>query len=339
MILHVRLAAAAATCLLLGASAPTPPPGALSSAILRGLEYVYRSSLDAAHFREQSSDYMWCFFTVAHTARDPVVAAAALRMGRERAATWHRQHRTVPPRASADDVLELVAGAYVADRLGIPDERLRSQLRVAARRYSADAYLHFNPKIEPPPSDIPDCDGCTSGAQMRSRYDMFLDALIATYFGDAYGVRLGASYRDVIRWLPRLRPYVASPRDDLVDVFYAATHVVYTQNSYGEKRVSVRVLPQEFAFIRRALPAAIAAQDPELVGKAIDTMKAFGYGEREPLIRRGMAYLIASQHRDGGWSTSRDYYTRYHSAWTAIDALRDYRFGTEVRQLTEVPGA
>jgi hypothetical protein len=206
-------------------------------------------------------------------------------------------------------------------------------LGIAARRFTAKDYLRFDPKIEPPRSDVAACDRCTRKA---SRYDVFLSALVVTYFGDAYGVRLGASYPDVLRWLPRMRPYPVS-KDELDDAFFAVSHVVYTLNGYGAKRVAPHLLPDELALLRRGLAAGIAQRDAETVGEGLDTLKAFGERRDEALIGRGTAYLVASQRRDGAWGDSSDAYSRYHSAWTGIDGLRSYRFRSEVRRLPEVP--
>ena len=42
--------------------------------------------------------------------------------------------------------------------------------------------------------------------EWRSRYDVWSGALVTTYTGDGLGVTMGASYSDVLRWLPAMRP-------------------------------------------------------------------------------------------------------------------------------------
>jgi hypothetical protein len=106
--------------------------------------------------------------------------------------SWRKSHPHVPPDATAAEIYTLVSGAYAADRLGFPDRRFKAELRRAAPRFITRDYLGFDAAREPPPANAPD------------RYDMWSDALITTYFGDAYGIRLGASYRDVVQWLPHL---------------------------------------------------------------------------------------------------------------------------------------
>src|SRR5258708_4160328 len=81
---------------------------------------------------------------------------------------------------------------------------LRVSLALLVFVFGTESALHagsqenqhaFDAAREPPPANAPD------------RYDTWSGALITTFFGDAYGVRLGASYQDVLQWLPRFRPY------------------------------------------------------------------------------------------------------------------------------------
>ena len=56
--------------------------------------------------------------------------------------------------------------------------------------------------------------------------------------------------------------------------------------------------------------------------------------ENDPLIAQGMQYLLSKQRPDGTWvGDADDVYTAYHSAWTSIDGLRDYRFRGKARKL------
>jgi hypothetical protein len=267
------------------------------------------------------SDLLWCFYTISHTSRDRGLSASAARAGRELARRWRASHQHVPPDADADEIYTVVMGAYAADLLGVPLPRLKPELRAAAARFSANDFLGFDAQRQPPSPDDP------------MRYDTWLDALIRTYFGDAYGVLLGAHYSDVIKWLPRFRPFDGHDEDIEFDAFYAVTHVIYTLNGYNERRVSPSILPAEVAFLRRKLDLAIADDDPQMVGEALDSLKAAGF-ENDRQVKKGMDYLVAAQLDDGAWvEPEDDVYTAYHSAWTGIDGLRDYRYGGTVRKL------
>jgi hypothetical protein len=168
---------------------------------------------------------------------------------------------------------------------------------------------------------------------MMSPYAVWVDAMTRTYIGERYGVRLGASYRDVIRWAPTMRPYPAYARTSMNAYWavYAVTHIVYTLNDYSLYRLSPRWLPDEFIFLKRNLERAIDEEDPETMGEFLDTLKAFGLADNHALIRKGISYLLSSQNADGSWGDvdAKDIYKRYHPTWTAIDGLRDYAWRGE----------
>jgi hypothetical protein len=316
---------------------------ARARAARRGLKAIYRSSLAAKAFAADGEDYLWAFYNVAVTAADPTLSDMALRMGEERARHWRRLNPHVPAKAGAGRVYLLAAAARCADRLIEPDPRMHEGLARAAARFTADDFLSFDPTREAPPSDVPEtCDRCghdnARGATrcrycgerltMQSPYDVFSTALIVTYVGESYGVRLGASFPDVIACLPDLRPFHGydGGRNDAFDAeAYAVTHVVYTLNDYSVFRLSPAWLPQEFAFLNGNIDAVTAAGDGELLGEFLDTLKSFGRtGEDDAQLGRAEDYLLRTQHRDGSWGDQ-----PYHPTWTAVDGLRDYAFRGE----------
>jgi len=146
--------------------------------------------------------------------------------------------------------------------------------------------------------------------------------------GERYGVKLGASYGDAIRWLPTMRPYPPLSRgyDDFIWAVYAVTHVVYTLNGYSTYRLSPRWLPAEFEFLKDSLDDIIELQDTDAAGEVLDSLKSFGLSDRHPLIRRGVDFLLATQNADGSWGDveAEDIYDRYHPTLTAVNGLRDY---------------
>lgn len=291
------------------------------AAIEHALTFLHTTASDDANVAKYGADLLWCFYTISHTSRDRKLSKSAADMGRELARRWRKSHQHVPPDVTAHEIYLMVSGAYSADLLGVPDPRLKAELRKAARRFNTRDYLGFDAPREPPSPDDP------------NRYDTWTGALITTYFGDAYGVRLGARYRDVVKWLPRFRPFDGHDEDMEFDAFYAVTHVVYTLNRYHEHRIAPSLLPEELRFIRLKLDKAIADEDPEMVGEALDCLKAAGF-ENDPLVSKGMEYLVSSQLADGAWAEEEDdVYTAYHSAWTGIDGLRDYHFHGTVKKL------
>jgi hypothetical protein len=135
----------------------------------------------------------------------------------------------------------------------------------------------------------------------------------------------------VIRWLPAMRPYrgrEGGANPEFIDEVYAVSHVVYTQSEYSAYRLSPRLLPDEFDFLKANLKEAIALRDPETMGEFLDSLKSFGLADSDPLIRTGVEYLLATQNADGSWgdAKAKDIYRRYHPTWAAIDGLRDYKW-------------
>lgn len=324
-------------------SRKTEPNTARKRAIDRGLDFIYRTACEPENFDEYGFDYLGCFHCIASTSKHRKLRQTARVMGRERARHWRRQNPNVPHDASADDVVCLVYGSYAADSLGVRDDRMKEQIRKAATKFTATDYFGFDPATEPPPQDLPDecrcemmndrgrrtCVECRRRLTMSARYAVWQDALVGTYMGDCYGVRLGTSYADVIKWLPTMRPYPDFvPKDDwgFYDATYAVTHVVYTLNSYSCYQLSRTWLSAEYSFLKQNLTHAIVMEDPETMGEFLDTLKSFGMTENHPLILKGTDYLLATQNSDGSWGDMEadDIYNRYHPTWTAIDGLREY---------------
>ena len=318
-------------------------------AIRRGLRFIYTTATDPGSFKEYGSDYLWCFYEIAATSSDRELSGLARNMGEERARHWRAEHAAVPPDATADDIADLVYGSHAAERLGVPDDRMKRDLLRDACRYRPEDYLQFDPRKEPPPGDIPKpcgkcgasnrrgsrvCRRCGSVLEMTSPYDVLLDALVTTYFGDSYGVQLGGSVADITQWLPCMRPYRGRDGGKNAgwwEEAYAVTHVIYALNGYNRLRLRPEWLPGEFAFLRANLKETIATDDPESTGEFLDTLKSFGLTEGDPLIRAGAEFVLSRQNPDGSWGDpgTSDIYARYHPTWTAIDGLRDYAWRPE----------
>ena len=74
-----------------------------------------------------------------------------------------------------------------------------------------------------------------------------------------------------------MRPYRAraeSSDDEFYDTVFSITHVIYTLNDYGRRRLSPRKLPDEFAYLKGNLKEAIAMRNPEMLGEFLDTLKS-----------------------------------------------------------------
>ena len=325
-------------------------------AIRRGLQFIYRTSLGRKNFEEYGSDYLWCFFTLGRAIEDDGMRRMATRMGRERARVWRQTHRVLPEEADANTVADFVFGSDAADSLGVRDEALKEKLRAIAARYRARDYLSFDPLTEPPPTDVPEecehdgtqnprgtkyCRLCKRPLEMKSRYDVWYDALITTYSGDHYGVKLGARYSDVLKWLPTMRPYRGKEdgeNRDFVEEVYAITHIVYTLNDYSVYRLSPQLLPEEFQFLKANLHEAIKERDADMLGEFMDSLRSLGLTTNDADIRAGMEYYLKHQNRDGSWGNLRekDIYDRYHPTWNAVAGLSEYAWRGEGLSFPEI---
>jgi hypothetical protein len=318
------------------------------TAIRRGLNFIYRTAIKPEGFDSYGSLLTCCFALVGSTSRDAGLRRLARSRARKLAQRWSHLHPVVPPDASTSLVLDFVMLRYALSRLGVRDAVLNAQMRVAARRFSAEDLLGFNPVSEAPASDLPYpcgcglknrrgrtfCKQCKQRLATQSRYRVWMEALANTYVSGRCGVLLGAHYPDVLKWLPTMRPYPVSAAVDvetLRDAIYAVTHIVYTLNDYGTYRLSPRWLPREFAFLKANVAGACERKDPEVLGELLDSLKAFGLSAGHPLIMRGTEYLLARQNEDGSWGDpdEENIRTRCHTTWTAIDGLRTYAWRGE----------
>lgn len=311
-------------------------------AIEKALNYIYELACDEERFKEWGHDMLCCFHGIAATSSDSRLKKMARQMGRERAARWRLDNSEVPEDADAGTIINLVFGCLSADRLGVRDKGIKTEIKAAAGRLSAEDYYWFDPSKEPPPADVPEdcecgaansrgataCGECRASLVMKSPYLVWTDALIMTYMGERYGARLGASYSQAIKWLPHMKPFPVRNRGanpDFSHAVYAVTHVVYTLNDYSKYRLSPSIFCDEFEFLKSNLEEVVALEDPEMMGEFLDAVRAFGLSDFDPLVRAGMDFLLSRQNTNGSWGEkTEEVYRQYHPTWTAIDGLREY---------------
>jgi len=325
------------------------------TSIKRGLDFIYRVAITTDCFDSYGNLLICCFALVGATSRDPSLRQLARSRAKKLAQRWGRAHPSVPPDASSDLVLDFVLVRYALSRIGLRDLALNAQMRTAAKRFSAQDLLGFNPVSEPPANDLSYacdcglknqrgrtfCKQCRRRLEIQSRYRVWMRALASTYVSGRCGILLGARYLDVLKWLPTMRPFPVCAGENvefLRDAIYAVTHIVYTLNDYGTYRLRPSWLPREFAFLKANVASACERKDPELLGELLDSLKAFGLRASHPLIMRGTGYLVAEQNEDGSWGDpdEENIRTRCHTTWTAIDGLRTYAWRGERLSRPEV---
>ena len=314
-----------------------------TQAIERGVDFIYRVACNQKNFRAYGA-YLACFFPLlASTAKSISLQRKASEIGHKVALRWQDKSPTLSARASPESVCRFVIASSATDHFGLFNTALKEQIRQAAKRFSAEKILGFDPTAEPPPDNLPErcrcgsenrrarktCKKCKRRLTMCGRYNLWSAALSATYWGERCGVTLGANYADVIKWLPNMRPYPGRNEvtdQEFSDTVYAVTHVIYTLNGYGRYNLSRRWLPSEFRFLIANIKEAIDLEDPDMVGEFLDTLRSFGLSDSHPTIRLGLNYLLSHQNDDGSWGDlcEADIFNRFHATWTAIDGLREY---------------
>ena len=316
--------------------------------IKRALDFIHRVAGKPEGFDSYGSLLICCFALVGATSRDASLRQLARSRAQELAQHWGRAYPLLPPDVGPDLLLDFVVVSYALSRIGWRDVALNAQVRTAAKRFSAQELLGFNPVSEPPPTDFSYscdcglknqrgrkfCKQCRKRLEIQSRYRVWMEALANTYVAERCGIKFGARYADVLKWLPVMRPYpIGADQDEPVirDSIFAATHIVYTLNDYNTYRLSTRWLPQEFAYLKASVEAACVKHDPELLGELLDSLKAFGLRASHPLMIRGTKHLLTSQNEDGSWGDpdEENIRTRCHTTWTAIDGLRTYAWRGE----------
>ena len=311
-------------------------------AIKRGLDFIYRIAHEPDGFNIYGSLSTCCFALISATSRDANLQQLARSRARKLARRWLHTHPVVPSDATPDLIFEWMMASYAMSRIGIKDAERNAQIHSAASRFSADDLLGFDPATEPPADDLPyvcdcgiqnkrgrkRCKQCRQQLEFQSSYRVWMEALSNTYVGERCGVKFGAAYADILKWLPRMRPYPREGEQDVEfirDAIYAVTHVVYTLNNYNTYRLRPEWLPKEFAFLKDNVAGAIERKDPEILGELMDSLKAFGLRDTHPLIRRSTEFLLESQNEDGSWGDpDESIRTRCHTTWTAVDGLRKH---------------
>jgi hypothetical protein len=313
------------------------------SAIQRGMRFLRTLARQDGCLAYLGTGLLYFCRSLATTAADPTLRAQGVELGRLGFSSWRAHTAALSEKPDSSEVTEHVRAYGAVESLGVRSPTMKSRLRRAARAVRAAEYLGFDPRVETPPGDLPDtctcgfsnrrgrrvCVACRSPLARMTRYRAWCFAFISAYCAERYGITFGARYRDAMRWLPVMRPYPLRPRaapQDFYDASYAITHVVYTMNDYGRYLLSPYWFPWEYAFLYTHLESAMAMHDPDMTGEFLDTLRAFGVGDEDAQIRRGLDFLLDAQNPDGSWAAwdGRALYTDFHATWAAIDGLREF---------------
>jgi hypothetical protein len=284
-----------------------------------GMHFIAAACADDQVRRYLGTGLLYSLRSLARSSADAQLRSWARGLGRQAFRTWEQACLQAADPQDSDWVGDAVRGYAAGTGLGLRRDAMRPYLRRAARRFDATTLIGFDARLGPPPAHQP-------GA-----FRIWCVGLTSAWCGERFGVPLGARYGAVLRWLPAMRDYHhawSGAPGRFEEVAYAVTHVVYTLNDYGECLLDPRWLPDEYLFLRAALPVAIANGDADLAAELLDTLRAFGVADADPLVRSAYRFLIDTQNADGSWGRfgARTFYTGFHATWAAVDGLRDYRW-------------
>ncbi|TYZ60905.1 hypothetical protein PybrP1_008162 [[Pythium] brassicae (nom. inval.)] len=149
--------------------------------------------------------------------------------------------------------------------------------------------------------------------------------------GNAFSKRI-----EFLEFFGRPTPvYSAVMANALVGAYYARLVNVSLGCSLEQE-----LLPHEYFFLRHHLVYHLAQQDIVLTSETLRALKSFDGAENLVQVRRGMAFLLAAQRKDGAWSNAAavgDTTRAYFSTIGAVAALAESKalgFAPSVPELT-----
>jgi hypothetical protein len=324
-------------------------PIARKKAVIKGLDRIFGMAQNDENFNLFGNDIIQCFYDVATVSGEPL-RRRALMYVEQLAHRWKHEvmHRgwKQDTKPTPQEVIDAIIGMYCLERLGI-HHQLKAEvvtflnLSESEGGYTVKKYLQWDPFSEEPPRDL---DDGQEGENTISQQRTMSNSLIHTFYANRVGVSFGAGYEQVFKWLPTLRPYKGPDQlvwQHYIDQCYLVTHIVFTLNNWGELQLDPELLPHEYYFVREHMAVQIKHRDVHLVGEFVECLRAFGAADTDPLVQKGMTFLMSSQHEDGSWDKGEetDEYTTYHATMVGVQSLLNHRyrgFGPGMEKITPI---
>ena len=265
---------------------------------------------------------------------------------------WKIGHEPTPA-----EVVDAIASVYALESTSVPHAYKSEIMRfcVHLSSYCASDYFGWDVRgSSPPSSGVPElcikCGSCTTVTQngrggsldlnkpatcskcsetlnLLTRQRALCNALVYLYYANRVGVKLGADYKDALKWLPDVRPYKGPHQLDwteYVDQCYLVTHVVFTLSEWGALRLDKELLPHEYFFLREHMVSQIRVKNVHLVGEFVEALRIFGCDDDDDIVKQGINFLLKEQSKsDGSWDREEgnDAYTVYHATMVGIQGL------------------
>ncbi|RMX62563.1 hypothetical protein DD238_007177 [Peronospora effusa] len=244
----------------------------------------------------------------------------ALWLKEDRHADW-----TLGSIPTPTQLVNVIRAVYVVERLGISHPRRVELLDFCDRSppvYGPEKLLGWNPAEGPPPPTD------QSGASI---YERLTRALVLWQQSHGLGISIGFTLSQLLQHLLSVYPYQGpgdlSPQE-YEDQVHFVTTLVFVLTHHGKLRCETDLLPHEYFFLRHHVAYHLAQQDVALLGETLRALRCFEGSSNLVQMRRGMAFLLLTQHEDGSWvteSAQNDANQRYFSTVQALWALCEPR--------------
>ena len=246
-------------------------------------------------FRDHGADAIQCFNDIACASGEPIKRMALMyseqltdrfkhyvdEMG------WKIEKEPTPA-----EVVDAIASVYALESTSVTHAYKAEIVRfcVHLSSYCASDYFGWDVRGSPPPSNgvpelcmkcgscsvaqntrgsfnensSPICSKCNENLSLLTRQRALCNALVYLYYANRVGVKLGADFKDALKWLPEVRPYKGPHQldwNEYVDQCYLVTHVVFTVSEWGALRLDKELLPHEYYFLREHMISQIRVKN------------------------------------------------------------------------------
>ena len=276
------------------------------------------------------------------TSKSAEIRRLAKTKGKKLAVRWRQFQRV--PRKPFHYFCELIAEQTAHD-LSCVDDVFRGRLHSKLKVEYVVAFLGYDPRGESPPENLTDycpackllnppgrvsCKNCGQQLTLISKYDVWVNALVITHHLASHQLVGGDLFNYTVNCLPEMRPYPQEHVKEQAEAWeaaYAITHLDYILNDYNKHKLSTTGLETEYQFLKKVLGQAEQALDYDLLGECIDSLSSFGLSRNGLILKKPIERLTKAQNFDGSWGClESDPHRRIHTTWTAIDAIREYRW-------------
>jgi hypothetical protein len=274
-------------------------------------DWMLLESNKKAILKEHGSDFLQFFYEVKSSGRTPKMRDRAHKDGVDFANRYRRYLLAIGAMTEGYEVTDAIAYLALASEFGVTKDRakLRGLVEMALGR------IKFKEVFELKAGEA--CDDP----------DKICDSIIAFHFARRAGFPQGKGLKAALK-RARDFPYDAhknTNEDLLIGQDNLATHVIYIQSDYGRLSLDPKAFKVELAYFRRHFDRVLKEKDVEGVAEFMDASRILGVKDDDLMMKKGLSWLLKVQAKDGHFGEG-DQYDVYHSTWTALNALRRFRF-------------